>query len=116
MQDETSEVTPPKKCKIDKDCDASLISSVEQDRNTSTPGRQVVEVKQRESNNVPADQVLLKNKIRTNNSTKLELQSTHNEVIKQLFLVDMPNDFYSFWEMCKSLQKSDPISKFEINF
>ncbi|KAK6960496.1 UPF0609 protein [Biomphalaria glabrata] len=30
------------------------------------------------------------------------------ENIKRKFLVDMPDDFYSFWEFCKSLNPKDP--------
>lgn len=33
------------------------------------------------------------------------------ENIKRKFLVDMPDDFYSFWEFCKSLNPKDPTSK-----
>lgn len=33
------------------------------------------------------------------------------KVIKNLFLVDMPEDFYSFWEFCKSLHPKDPTSE-----
>ncbi|PNF21584.1 hypothetical protein B7P43_G12709 [Cryptotermes secundus] len=31
-----------------------------------------------------------------------------NEAIKQKFLVDMPEDFYSFWSFCKSLSPDKP--------
>jgi hypothetical protein len=30
------------------------------------------------------------------------------EAIKQKFLVDMPEDFYSFWSFCKSLSPDKP--------
>lgn len=40
---------------------------------------------------------------------KIVLEKDHKKLIKQLFLVNMPEDFYSFWEFCKSLNKEDPI-------
>lgn len=54
---------------------------------------------------------LLKDKLRSSDSKKLELKSDPRDLIKQLFLVDLPDDFYSFWEMCKTLNTSDPSSK-----
>ena len=30
------------------------------------------------------------------------------ENVKRKFLVQMPEDFYQFWEFCKSLNPSDP--------
>lgn len=33
------------------------------------------------------------------------------ENIKQKFLVDMPDDFYQFWEFCQSLKPDDPTRK-----
>ncbi|KAK9506514.1 hypothetical protein O3M35_008437 [Rhynocoris fuscipes] len=37
-----------------------------------------------------------------------ELPTDVKEIIKLLFLVDMPDDFYSFYEFCKSLSSSSP--------
>lgn len=31
-----------------------------------------------------------------------------NEIIEKLFLVNMPDDFYDFWEFCKSLSPKNP--------
>lgn len=31
-----------------------------------------------------------------------------NQIIKKLFLVNMPDDFYDFWEFCKSLSPESP--------
>lgn len=31
--------------------------------------------------------------------------------IKRKFLVQMPDDFYQFWEFCKIMKPSDPLSK-----
>ena len=33
------------------------------------------------------------------------------ENIKQKFLVDMPEDFYDFWKLCKKLNAEDPLGK-----
>lgn len=43
---------------------------------------------------------------------KITLPKDAKERIKYLFLVDMPEDFYSFWELCKSLCKISPCGKF----
>jgi len=36
------------------------------------------------------------------------------ESIKQKFLVDMPEDFYQFYELCKSMNKEDPRMAFAV--
>lgn len=53
----------------------------------------------------------VEDKTRHSTSKKIELSSSCKEIIKQLFHVDMPDDFYSFWEMCKKINNSDPASK-----
>ena len=35
------------------------------------------------------------------------------EIIKTLFLVDMPNCFYSFYDFCKSIDCSNPLNVFK---
>lgn len=62
----------------------------------------------------PVGQVLLNNKLRTEHSKVMELKSDNKELIKQLFLVYMPDDFYSFWEMCESLNRSNPLGKYDM--
>jgi hypothetical protein len=57
---------------------------------------------------------LLKDKTNCSSSKKLDLGSSSEEIIKQLFLMDMPDDFYSFWKMCEKQNSSDPASKFPI--
>lgn len=44
---------------------------------------------------------------------KITLPKDVKERIKYLFLVDMPEDFYSFWELCKSLCKISPCDAFK---
>ena len=39
--------------------------------------------------------------------TSTELQ----DKIKKAFLVDMPDDFYKFWEFCVSLNSDQPCGK-----
>lgn len=34
------------------------------------------------------------------------------ENIRQKFLVQMPTDFFAFWEMCKTLNRSNPAEAF----
>ena len=31
--------------------------------------------------------------------------------IKRKFLIQMPNDFYQFWEFCNIMKPNDPLSK-----
>lgn len=34
-----------------------------------------------------------------------------SDSLKQKFLVEMPNDFFKFWEFCKELKPSDPLGE-----
>ncbi|XP_054264525.1 histone PARylation factor 1-like isoform X2 [Macrosteles quadrilineatus] len=49
-------------------------------------------------------------KIRCPQSKKIDLGCNAQEVIKKLFLVDMPEDFFSFWNMCVKLKSTDPAN------
>lgn len=113
---------PTKKKKTDDDSKPNHLLSPED--KTTEPKKQIPSAKkpspekpsieklskQSENENKPLNR-LLKDKLRSNDSKKLELKSDPKNVIKQLFLVDLPDDFYSFWEMCKTLNTSDPSSK-----
>jgi hypothetical protein len=35
-----------------------------------------------------------------------------DNIVKKLFLVDLPQDFYAFWEFCKSLKPNSPSCMF----
>jgi len=37
------------------------------------------------------------------------------ENIKSKFLVEMPEDFYQFWEFCSNINPEDPCGNFCIN-
>lgn len=50
----------------------------------------------------------------------MEIALSENEVlekkktlIKKFFLVDMPDDFYQFWEFCKGINEKDPRRAFD---
>ena len=38
------------------------------------------------------------------------------ENVQRKFLVQMPDDFYQFWEFCRSLNSSSPQSKFRRDY
>ena len=56
------------------------------------------------------DSSILEKDLKTENSTSGE----HQETISKLFLTDMPQDFYQFYEFCKENSKNDPALAFKI--
>jgi hypothetical protein len=41
--------------------------------------------------------------------------ANEREAIKQKFLVDMPEDFYSFWSFCKSVSPDKPEGTWNVS-
>lgn len=44
---------------------------------------------------------------------KLKTYDERKKFIKQKFLVDMPKDFYQFWDLCKTLSSDKPKDSFK---
>lgn len=55
--------------------------------------------------------ITIRDKLPSSELIELKFKECPKDIIKQLFLVEMPDDFYSFWEMCKTLNEKDPSSK-----
>ncbi|KAG8255728.1 hypothetical protein J6590_085796 [Homalodisca vitripennis] len=106
---DTSPEKPAKKRKLDtSDVSTTLPSNKERD-NHSEPPKKSKEKESIEINDT-LKCILLKNKVRTLESKKVELETNNKELIKQLFLFEMPPDFFSFWEMCETMNKNDPTN------
>uniref|UniRef100_A0A1B6FYY8 PBZ-type domain-containing protein n=2 Tax=Cuerna arida TaxID=1464854 RepID=A0A1B6FYY8_9HEMI len=102
---------PAKRQKLDTSDVSTVLPSNRERNNHSEPPKKSVEKESREKIDDDASKcILIKNKVRTSESRKVELETNNKELIKQLFLLEMPPDFFSFWEMCETMNKNDPTN------
>uniref|UniRef100_A0A1B6M6S4 PBZ-type domain-containing protein n=1 Tax=Graphocephala atropunctata TaxID=36148 RepID=A0A1B6M6S4_9HEMI len=108
----TSPEIPNKKRKLDTDDQTIFIATTnnKERKDVSSPLQKPSEMKPEGEIDSSVKYTPLKDKVRTSEARKVELKSNLKELIKQLFLMEMPEDFFSFWEMCETMNKNDPTS------
>ncbi|RXG70274.1 Histone PARylation factor 1 [Armadillidium vulgare] len=110
-----SESPPPKKLKLvtedEKESTKEKIENIENGEDESP--KENLENKLESIETVPvkcSEAVSESHESEDENNTLPESPSSIEENIKQKFLVDMPKDFYEFWDLCKNLHKENPAA------